>query len=438
MNVVPLHGRKVDRGAAPEKGGIVAALDIGSSKIACLIAQVLPPKSRGDDKPSLRYLGVGHQASRGVKAGTIVDIDAAERSIRLAVDTAERMAQTTISEIVVGMTGGRPRSALLRGTAHIKSGEVSQSDIDAAILAAIRDAEIGRRRLLHVAPARFTLDGNHTTAPPAGLFGEELVVEVNVVTAEGAALRNLALAIERCHLAIADHIVAPNAAAQAVLADDEKELGVTLIDMGGATTGIAVFAAGRLVFADVIPIGGHHITNDLAHGLSTTVAHAERMKTLWGSALASGIDERETIAVPLLGERGVDTVHNVPKSLLTGIIRPRLEEVFEMVATRLSASPAAQLAGKRAVLTGGASQLTGAREVAAQWLGMQVRIGAPIPVATLPDAAQMPNFSVAVGLLNCALRPERRFALPDRVRRSVAPGERTYLRRVGRWIAESF
>jgi cell division protein FtsA len=438
MNVVPLHGRKEQRQAPPEKGGIVAALDIGSSKIACLIAEVQPPRSRSDDRPSLRFLGVGHQASRGVKAGTIVDIDAAERSIRLTVDAAERMAQTTISRVVVGMSGGRPHSALHSGSAKVNTGEVGESDIDAAILAAISNAEIGRRRLLHVSPVRFTLDGSHATAPPLGMFGEELTVEVNVVTAEGAAVRNLALAIERCHLSIADHIVSPNAAAQAVLAEDEKELGVTLIDMGGATTGITVYAAGRVAFADVVPIGGHHITNDLAHGLSTTIAHAERMKTLWGSALASVVDDRETIAVPLLGERGVDTVHHVPKSLLNGIIRPRLEEIFEIVRNRLDASPVAQLAARRAVLTGGASQLTGAREIAAQWLGFQVRLGAPIPMPGLPEVAQMPNFAVAVGLLHCALRPERRFDEPARIRETVDRHEQTYLRRVGRWIVESF
>jgi cell division protein FtsA len=438
MNVVPLHGRRDQRGNTPEKGGIVAALDIGSSKIACLIAEIKPPSSRGDDRATLKVLGVGHQAARGVKAGTIVDIDAAERAIRLAVDAAERMAQTTISHVTVGISGGQPRCSLHAGEVAVKGGEVTQATIDAAILCAISTLDTGRRRLLHVAPVRFTLDSQHTTVPPIGMFGETLAVEVNAVTAEGAMLRNLSLAIERCHLGIADHVVSPNAAAQAVLTADEKDLGVTLIDMGGATTGIAVFAAGRLVFADVLPVGGHPITNDLARGLSTTVAHAERMKTLWGSALPSAVDDRETIAVPLLGERGVDTVHHVPKSLLSGIIRPRLEEIFEMVGARLAASPAAKLAGKRAVLTGGASQLTGSREVATQWLDVQVRLGAPIPVQGLPESAQMANFAVAVGLLNCALRPERRFDVPERTRQTAASGERTYLRRVGRWIAESF
>ena len=164
---------------------------------------------------------------------------------------------------------------------------------------------------------------------------------------------------------------------KSVLADDEMTLGVTLVDMGGATTGFAIFHDGHLVTADIMPIGGMHITNDIARGLSTTIAHAERMKTLWGSALASQVDEREMIAVPLLGERGVDTVQKVPKSMLTGIIRPRLEEIFELLRDKLEASGVAHLAGRRSVLTGGASQLNGMRDIAAQWLDRQVRMGCP-------------------------------------------------------------
>ena len=160
--------------------------------------------------------------------------------------------------------------------------------------------------------------------------------------------------------------------------------------MGGATTGIAVFHDGHLVFADVMPVGGQHITNDIARGLSTTIAHAERMKTLWGSAMPTVVDDREMVAVPLLGERGVDTVHHVPRSMLTGIIRPRLEEIFEMVRDRLDQASFAKLAGSRVVLTGGGSQLTGVREIAGQWLNRQIRLGAPMPIAGMPEAARSP------------------------------------------------
>ena len=269
------------------------------------------------------------------------------------------------------------------------------------------------------------------------MFGTELTVDVHAVLAEPAALRNLSLCLDRCHLAVADHAVAPYAAAKAVLAEDEITLGVTLIEMGGAVTSIAGFHGGHLVFADVVPLGGQHITNDIARGLSTTIAHAERMKTLWGSALASVIDEREMVAVPLLGERGVDTVHHVPKSMLTGIIRPRLEEIFDMIRERMERASLSGLAGSRVVLTGGASQLTGVRETAAQWLNRQVRLGTPLPGLGLPDVARSAGFAVAAGLLVYGLKPDRHCAIglegmPE------SDAERGYLRRVGKWIAESF
>jgi cell division protein FtsA len=269
------------------------------------------------------------------------------------------------------------------------------------------------------------------------MFGKLLTADVNVVSAEPAALRNLALVIERCHLTVADYVVSPYAASRSVLAEDEVKLGVTLIDMGGATTGVSAFHDDQLVFADVIPVGGMHITHDIARGLSTTIAHAERMKTLWGSAMATVIDDRETIAVPLLGERGVDTIYHAPKSMLTGIIRPRLEEILEMVRERLDQASFAKLAGSRVVLTGGGSELTGVREIAAQWLNRQIRLGAPLPIAGMPEAARSPAFATAMGLLNYALKPDVHHAAAV-TRQVMAERQAGYLRRVGRWIADSF
>ena len=232
-------------------------------------------------------------------------------------------------------------------------------------------------------------------------------------------------------------MITPYAAAKSVLAEDEKALGVTLIDMGGATTSIAVFHAGNLAHASIVPIGGQHITNDIARGLSTTIAHAERMKTLWGTAIPSLMDERETVAVPLLGERGVDTIHQVPRSMLTGIIRPRLEEIFELVRDRLEESGCGRLGGGRMVLTGGASQLSGAREVAAQWLDRQARLGVPAQLQGAPDSARAPGFAVAAGLLNYALMPDATCVLPSG-NTSEPHHQPGYLRRVGRWLADSF
>ncbi len=441
MTVVQFQGKNAMRGPVTAKGGLVAALDIGSTKISCLIAEAVPAKHRtsdNEDRSSLKVLGVGHQLSRGVRAGAIVNVDEAERAIRLAVDGAERMAQRTIEDVYVNVSGGRPQSRLFSGTEKTQTGQVSPRDKDNVLNTVLAQVDPGRRSILHLAPVHYHLDDAKGIADPLGMFGETLGLDLSVVTVEAPHLRNLTLAIERAHLSIAGFVVAPYAAAKAVIAEDERALGVTVIDMGGATTSFAIFHEGHLVSADMVPLGGQHVTNDIARGLSTTIAHAERMKTLWGSALASQIDEREMIAVPLLGERGVDTVQQVPKSMLTGIIRPRLEEIFEMLRDKLEASGAAHLAGRRMVVTGGAAQLNGVREVAAQWLDRQVRMGSPAHVSGMPESAHSPGFAVCAGLLNYALKPDTQYALPKAKAEEVARAQAGYVRRVGRWIAESF
>jgi len=418
-----------------------AALDIGSTKISCLIAEAVPAKHRtsdSEDKFTLKVLGVGYQLSRGIRGGAIVSMDDAERAIRLTVDAAERMAQRTITEVYVNVSGGRPQSQRYIGSVGTQTGQVMQRDMDRALDAALDQVDPGRRRLMHITPLQYHLDDASGIKDPTGLFGDNLALDLSVVTVEGPHIKNLIMAVERAHLSVAGFVMAPYAAARAVLAEDEKQLGVTVVDMGGSTTSFAVFHENHLVMADVVPLGGQHITNDIARGLSTTIAHAERMKTLWGSALASTVDEREMISVPLLGERGVDTVQQVPKSMLTGIIRPRLEETFEMLRDKLEKSGAAHLAGRRLVITGGASQLNGVREVAAQWLDRQVRMGSPAHVQGMPESAHSPGFAVCAGLLNYALKPDTHYALPKSKAEAVERAQTGYVRRMGRWIADSF
>jgi len=232
-------------------------------------------------------------------------------------------------------------------------------------------------------------------------------------------------------------VLAPYAGGRSVLVDDERDLGVTCIEMGAGTTSVGVFMEGNLIFADAVPIGGLHVTHDIARGLSTTVAHAERMKTLHGSALPSLSDDRELIPVPLVGERGRDTVSKVPKSMLTGIIQPRLEETFEVIRDRLAESGVTRLAGRRAVLTGGASQLHGARELASSVLDLQVRGGYPHPLPGVPDKARSAAFSVAMGLVEHAADPQvQTVALPGEGLDEMPRGG--YFTKVGRWIRESF
>jgi cell division protein FtsA len=315
---------------------------------------------------------------------------------------------------------------------------VTAGDLDSVLNLALTQVDPGRRAILHIAPVQYRLDGAQGVADPIDMFGECLGLDLAVVTVETPHLRNLTLAIERAHLAVAGFVIAPYAASRSVLADDERQLGVTVVDMGGATTSFAIFHDGYLVCADSVPLGGQHITNDIARGLSTTIAHAERMKTLWGSAIASQIDEREMIAVPLLGERGVDTVQQVPKSMLTGIIRPRLEEILELLRDRIAASSGARLAGRRLVITGGGAQMNGVREVAAQWLDRQVRMGSPAHVAGMPESTHLPAFAVCAGLLNYALRPDEHHPLPKAKAEQLERAQQGYVRRMGRWIAESF
>ncbi len=441
MTVVQLHGKSQGRHTTSDRRNIFAALDIGSSKISCLIAETLPAKHKmpgGNERASLRVLGLGHQLSRGVKAGAIVNVDDAERAIRLCVDQAERMAQRSISEVYVNVSGGRPQSTSFKGYCTILGNAVCPRDVDNVIASAVAQIAPARRTVLHLAPIQYQLDHAKGIAAPLGMHGESLSVDLGVVTAESAHLRNLALAIERAHLSVSGYVIAPYAAGKAVLAEDEMALGTTLIEMGGGTTGISIFHEGSLIFADSIPVGGMHVTNDLARGLSTTVAHAERMKNLWGSALSTSTDDRDMLSVPLLGERGVDTVHKVPRSTLTSIIRPRIDEIFEMVRERIGQSGMSHLGGQRVVLSGGASQLAGVREVAAHWLDRQVRLGTPSPLAGLPDAGRNPTFSVALGLLAYGLKPDAHCAMPARAAASLAQAQQGYVKRVGRWIADSF
>jgi cell division protein FtsA len=444
MNVVPLQSQPaVSRGRPPERAGLVAALDIGSTKMCCLIGDLAPPKRKlpgGPEHDELTVIGVGHQASRGVLGGAVVDLDEAERAIRLAVDAAERMAGRTISEVFVNVSGGRPLCTTHHARIRLPGPAVTAGDVNTVLSDAVRGIDPGKRIVLHATPVRFELDAAKGIREPEGMYGERLGVELNAVTVEPGPARNLALAVERCHLSIAGLAVAAYAAGRASLVEDELNLGVTVVEMGGATTSIAVFQDGNLVHADVIPIGGHHITRDLASGLSTSLAHAERLKTLYGSALASVWDDREMITIPLLGEHGAtagaEHGQQVPRSMLTGIIRPRLEETLEMVRDRLAANPVARNAGRRVVLSGGASQLTGVREMAAQILERNVRLGVPQSLAGLPDAARTPAFAVAVGLLSYALKPDLKLISVPQF--GAAAGRRNYLSRVGRWLKESF
>jgi len=259
-------------------------------------------------------------------------------------------------------------------------------------------------------------------------------VDMHIVTAAPAPVRNLEACVMRGHLRVAGFVAAPYASGLACLVDDEKDLGVIVVDMGGGTTSIGVFIEGAFVHTAMVPVGGNHVTNDIARGLLTPVAHAERMKTLYGSALPSVSDDREIIEVPQMGETdGGDGSNRIPRSMLSGIIRPRIEETFELVRDRLADSGFDKIAGRRLVLTGGASQLPGVRDLAGRILDKRVRIGQPLNVSGLADATQGPAFSTCAGLLAYAVSgPVEAYAS------SVSAEPQGRLGRVGRWFRDNF
>jgi cell division protein FtsA len=429
-------GRRTVKGAVtPSRGGIIAALDVGTGKICCFIARV---GSRGP-----QVIGVGHQVSRGIRNGIVVDLDEASRSVMSAVHAAEQMAGETIDEVVVNLSGGFLASRIVDVDVAVAGSSITDADIRHVLALGHQFSHQpgpqsrgpADREVIHSIPVGFSLDGSRGIRDPRGMSGRKLGITMNIVSAKPATLRNLNAAIGRCHLDIAGLVVSPYASGLAALVEDEMDLGVTLIDMGAGTTTIGVFFDRNLIFADQVPVGGAHVTADIARGLSTPLAHAERLKTLHGSAMASSADEREAISVPQIGEDDDQHVHQIPKSILVGIIAPRLEETFELVRSRLEASGYDKIAGRRVVLTGGASQLPGIRELAGIILDKQIRIGRPLRVAGLAEALQGPAFATCAGLLHFALS-ER--AEPPRPARSAVEPPASLLVRVGRWLKENF
>ncbi len=409
------------------RGGLVAALDIGSSKLCCFLARL--------DQEGPRIVGIGHQVSRGIRNGLVVDIDAASQAILNTVHTAEEMAGETVSEVVVNISGGFGPSRIVKAEIALNGREVSNADMRRVLNQGYMLKEPAEREAIHSIPVGFSIDGSRGIRDPRGMFAQRLGVNMNIVSATAAAVRNLAACIARCHLEIAALVVSPYAAGLTALVPDETGLGVTVVDMGGGTTTIAVFFEGNLIFTDSVPVGGIHVTNDIARGLSTPVAHAERMKTLYGSALASPSDERETIGVPQVGEDEESEAVHVPKSLLVGIITPRLEETFELVRNSLEASGFDKMAGRRVVLTGGAAQLPGTRELAGLILDKQIRVGKPLRIAGLAEATGGPAFATSAGLVQFAVS-ERAETL--RQGSALAEEPSGLFGRVGVWVREHF
>jgi len=425
---------------SPHRSALVAALDIGSSKVACLIArlrphgpqQVLTRRSH-----AIEVVGFGHTGARGMKAGGVINLAQAEEAIRQAVDSAERMASVEIESVVLSISSGRLAGELFAADVEIVGSGVAEGDIARVLAAGSRHSQRDGRAVLHSLPVGYSIDGADGIRDPRGMLGGRFGVDMHVATTDVAAARNLMLAVERCHLAVEAMVASPYVAGLSVLADDEADLGVAVIDMGAGTTTMAVFVGGRFVHLEGFALGGQHVTMDIARGLNARIADAERIKTLYGSVLSGGSDERDMIAVPPISEDERESAQFVSRATLVHIIKPRAEEILEMVRDRLAASAFAAEPRGRVVLTGGGSQLTGLPDLAARIIGRPVRIGRPLGIAGLPDAAKGAAFAVAAGLL---VYPQAAHLehFEARRKRYLVTGTGGYFAQVGRWLRESF
>jgi cell division protein FtsA len=438
----------LDGGLAPKmrplpnkRTAIVAALDVGTSKIACLIARLKPcPSSealRGRSH-AIEVLGVSHIQSRGIKAGAVVDIGEAEDAIRRAVSLAEKMAGVQLEGVLLSISAGRIGSQMVEAASQVHGGSVTDDDLTRATTATARHGADHGRTVLHALPVGYSLDGVRGVRDPRGMVAREFGVEMNIVTADSSAVKNLMLAVERCHLSIEAIVASPYAAGLSVLADDEADLGAAVVDLGAGTTAIATYSGGRFVHASGFALGGQHITMDLARGLGASIADAERIKTLYGSVLTGGSDARELMTISSSpGDSDSDSVQIVSRATVSSIVRVRAEEIFEMVRERLAVSPFAAEPRANVVLTGGGSQLTGIAELAARMLGRHVRVGRPLGLSRMPDQAKDASFAVPAGLV---VYPQ--FAhlehFEPRHTRQLMTGTDGYFGKVGRWLRESF
>lgn len=409
------------------RSGLITALDVGTTKIACFIARQL-------NNEDIEVIGVGHQVSKGVKNGAIIDMVAAEDSIRATVEAAEQMAGENVKDVVLCVSGVIPESKLISFDVSISGNEITSNDFKRALDPTwLYSQQEDDRQIIHTLPVAYSIDGNPGIKDPRGMFGEKLGVNMHVITASASALRNISACVNRCHLDVERQVVGSYASGLSCLVEDEKELGVICIDMGGGTTDISVFFDKEVIYTDSVPLGGNHVTNDIARGLSTSVAYAERMKTLYGSAIPSASDDQEVIKVPLVGETD-DGENQIPRSMLIGIIRPRIEEIYELVREKLEPTGFERAGARRVVLTGGASQLTGVRELAAEMMDKQVRLGKPSYVKGLAESVSGAAFSASVGLIQFMFNERQTASLASSNNMEIPRGK---FAKIGKWLREN-
>ncbi len=374
----------------------IAALDIGSSKVCCIIAKISREKK-------ISVVGYGYNASKGIKNGCIIDVNQATLSVCNAIENAEQMANERIDRIIVNIASDKVKSVVKNAVIQInKNRPINESDINKVIEKGMSKINVEDNELIHCIATRYCVNNEEETKDPRNIFSENLSVDILLGMVPEINYRNLATVIENSHLEIAGKAFSAYASSLSCLVDDEKEIGATIIDIGGGTTSIATFRNGYPIYFNSIGVGGNNITNDIAWGLTTSFTHAERLKTLHGCAFLTSKDEEETLNVYPVGEEDDSSIRQIPKSDLIKIITPRVEEIFELVNKKLDELGLKDVSSHRVVLTGGSCQLPGIREIASMVLDKQVRLGRPKNI-NLPENLYNPAFSTAIGLILFAL-----------------------------------
>ncbi|MBU2583285.1 MAG: cell division protein FtsA [Alphaproteobacteria bacterium] len=408
-------------------GPLVGFLDIGSYKNSCLI--VVPDRARHRSPLGATIVGASCMRSRGIKSGVVSNLAEAERAVKACVSEAELMAGDTLETINVAFSCGRLESDSFRANAEIPSGVVSRGDIARCHRAGRSFAVREGRRLVHMNEMNYRLDGQTSTLTPLGMAARHLTASLHTVTADPAPLHNLEMLAARCFLKIGRLIVAPFASAIAAASPEERQLGITVIDIGGGTVKIAQFADGCFANTSVMPVGADHITGDIARRLQTPFAEAERIKALYGTLVSAQSDSHMTFSYPLAGHED-DGMHHSNKAHLAEIVSHRTAMIASLIRERLDRSEVAELVGDKVVLTGGGSDLVGMAEFMANHLGRSVRVARPSAQFALPQNLSGPGFSTVVGMVAAGISPA---GATMRVEHGEAPPQ-GYLGRVGQWL----
>lgn len=374
--------------SAPSSGEIVVGLDIGTTKVCAVVGEV------GED--GITILGVGSVPCRGLRKGIVANIDWTVRAIRDAIESAQTMAGVEIRTVYAGVAGSHIRSQMSDGVAAITGGEVTRADVERVLEGARAIPVDADRQIMHVLPREYIVDAQDGIRDPIGMSGVRLGTKVNLVTAATTCVQNVIRCAERCGLTVADVALEVLASSEAILSEDEKEIGVAVIDIGGGTTDVLLYVDGGIAHTSVIPVGGNNITSDVAAGLRTPMAEADRLKRLSGCALGRMVADDEEIEVPGVGGHAP---RRVPRRVLSDIIEPRVEEIFAVVRKRIEDTGLLEQISAGAVISGGAVLLEGMPEFAEEVLGMPVRVGYPTGVKGITQLVQGPQFATGVGLV---------------------------------------